>query len=214
MALNQQIYTSWVGRLKIILPVAAVIIFGLVMLVGRRVDTSLPVDFDVISLTSDGPVMLNPHIKGHNSQGEPYLVKASKARHDPDINRLIHLETISAVMDEASGRQTRLTAPTGELDQNINVLNMQRQVRDNVMTEVLMTTSDGYQLKTATLKVNFDTRIAETDRPVSGNGPAGTLQANTMRLDDETGHLKFNGDVKMRLYRNKNKSENNKDIRP
>ena len=100
---------------------------------------------------------------------------------------------MSARIDLLRGAQINITSVIGTVDdiQGVAILE----------GDVVLTSSTGYRVTTEMLTTSMREIAAESDGPISGNGPPGKLDAGKMTLssDSQTGdvHLLFTNGVKL-----------------
>ena len=184
---EEQHYSKWVSRLKLLFPVAAAALIGAVLLLGKSEPglDDLPLSYQNIELTRKGPLMREPRLKGLTENGDPYRLTAQLARPDPNNQDIVYLQEI---VGTTTGRDTgtllqKVTAPDGVL---------QRQSDRLFMTGgVVMEDMAGYRLTGATMDVAFRTNRAETRNPVIGTMEGGKIEAGGMTADATSGLITF-----------------------
>ena len=58
----------------------------------------------------------------------------------------------------------------------------------------------GYEFTTRRAEINLGTKRVHGSEPISGQGPFGTLNADSFRLENQVDTLVFEGDVRMVFY--------------
>ena len=174
---NPEIHSRRVARLKLVLPGLAIIVFGLLVIFSRS-------DNDIIQLAifdgtdSGGSIVLRkPVMRGTTSTDVPYEISAATAHTQDASKTLINLRNVDAQfepVDSAPGYF--IEAKTGLMNNETGILNLTDGVtyRDDnglvlVLVDLLYHTSDG---------------TGQTEKPVSGFAPQGTLEASGLQISD------------------------------
>jgi lipopolysaccharide export system protein LptC len=139
-------------------------------------------------------VMLKPHYQGIDAHNQPYTVIAERAT-QIDKNT-VELATINADMlkNGSDGKDTwmALTAQKGELNTETKQMLLSGGVS--------MFYEGGYEFRSDHAQVDIQKGSAVGDSAVEGQGPMGTLTANSFEVNDHGRVIHFNGSVRMRLY--------------
>ncbi len=137
--------------------------------------------------------LINPHFESHDADQQPYNITADRAYQDQDRLDLVHLEKPKADMSLKDGSWVELEANNGQYDQEKGLLSLHGKIK--------LFHDDGYVLHTNRLDIDIERQYAETGLPVSGEGPAGTLQASGMKAQGNKGAIIFKGPAKATIYR-------------
>lgn len=137
--------------------------------------------------------LINPHFESHDADQQPYNITADRAYQSQEKMDLIHLERPKADMSLKDGAWVSLKAKDGIYDQQKGLLSLHGDIE--------LFHDDGYALNTNRLDINIEKQYAETFLPVSGQGPAGTLEAQGMKAYGNKGAIIFKGPAKARIYR-------------
>lgn len=186
----------------LVLPLGALVLLSTIFLLSRSIDPDLAVqqaDLDVEELTRE-PRIGTARIAGVTSENAALSIEAVSIRAASDLQgreplRLV-LDQPEGVLAFASGRDARFRAQSGRLDQEMNQLVMQGDVR--------LETSDGYSARMQELTTALDRTDIQGHGGVTGTGPPGEISAETVTLtpapDDADGYLlAFRGNVRL-LY--------------
>ena len=174
---NPEIHSRRVARLKLVLPGLAIIVLGLLVIFSRS-------DNDIIQLAifdatdSGGSIVLRkPVMRGTTSTDVPYEISAAIAHTQDASKTLINLRNVDAQfepVDSAPGYF--IEAKTGLMNNETGILNLTDGVtyRDDnglvlVLVDLLYHTTDG---------------TGQTEKPVSGVAPQGTLEASGLQISD------------------------------
>ncbi len=136
-------------------------------------------------------VMMNPHYQGLDKDNMPYSIIAEKATQiDADT---VNLSSIQADLGTKNGKWLALHSGAGVI-----------KIKDKQLTltqNVDMFYDGGYEFRTNEAFVDMQAGRASGTKPVQGQGPLGTLAANTFEVTERGKVIKFNGSVRVILYR-------------
>lgn len=135
-------------------------------------------------------LMIKPHYQGIDKENEPYTVDAIKAI-QKDANT-VDMDTVTADMIKSNGRWLGLNSDKGEL----NTQSKQMLLNGHVT----LFTDGGYEFRSDHAHVDIQQGNVDGDSPVEGQGPPGTLTADSFSSDGKTHIIHFNGSVRMILY--------------
>ncbi|MBL9050724.1 MAG: LPS export ABC transporter periplasmic protein LptC [Tabrizicola sp.] len=184
-----------VGWLKVALPLAALAILSTLFLLADRIDPedALPyAEVDVEDLARE-PRMTAPTYAGTTSDGASLTLSADEARPESDGNPAsaagLRLELVTP-----DGSTTELSAASAVMDDAAELIRMSGGVS--------VTTTTGYELKTAEIAARLDRSSLESRGEVTAIGPAGSIRADGMVLgqDNQTPGsyvLVFKGNVRL-----------------
>lgn len=188
-------YSRFVSFMKFLLPVAAVVLFISLFVYSGFFDRDdkLDITFRDIATQNDDLRMVSPRVSGLNKEGRPYELNADTATQDAAQPNLVRLENIDADLktDEANGWLT-LNAARGLLDTDRQTLKLDDKVD--------LFTTQGYEFHAKKADVNFDKGTVQSDDEVWGQGPMGTLRADSMSADNASETINFSGRVKATIY--------------
>jgi len=188
-----QRYTSVVRLAKIVLPVMALVILGLIFLTGRErggiEDLLTP---EEIARLGAGLRLDNPRFVGVTETGEPYSLTADAALPDGTMPEEIGLEAPRGEITLGDGRVLSGTSTSGMLVRSADRLTL--------TGDVVLESSDGYRFETEELAVDFGDKGATASVPVRGEGPEGWIEADAFSLatDGEklgSAVIRFEGNV-------------------
>lgn len=187
-----------IGFLKVVLPLAALVLLSLVFLLARSVDPSraLPLArVDVEDLARD-PRVSSATYAGETADGAALTVMARVMRTDPEGVMRLDAEGIEAEIVTADGARTTFAAETGWLDRGSGNVGLSGGVA--------IEAAPGYSLHATEVVAALDRTHAEATGGVAGQAPAGALSARrlSVRADpasEDRYVLVFNGDVRL-LY--------------
>jgi lipopolysaccharide export system protein LptC len=164
---NMKRYSSFVGLMKIILPVGILLTIGLAIgwpyLHSVEKDETKVVDISSPDIKENR--MVQPQYVSTDKKGQPFTVDAEWAKRKNE--NLSDLVKPHGTMIMTKGETLELNAKTGQYDNEKKILNLEG--------DVTLTSSDGYRLKTEHAHVDTEEKIIEGDSYIEGEGPAGSI---------------------------------------
>lgn len=134
--------------------------------------------------------MIKPHYQGMDVNNQPYTVLADSAtQKDKDT---VVMQAVRADVLRTDGKWLALNAAAGELNTQSKQLALTGGVN--------MFYDGGYEFRSDHAQVDIQEGSAYGDSPVEGQGPLGTLKADSFSVTDRGKVIRFNGSVKMTLY--------------
>ncbi|OLP59230.1 LPS export ABC transporter periplasmic protein LptC [Xaviernesmea oryzae] len=185
-------HSQRVRRLKIILPLAAVLI-GAIFLVVSVVRAFLPEHLQIESATIENGkiVMQSPAISGRNKQDISYSMKAQRALQDIANPDLITLENIQAEMPVNDSTIATVNAKSGLYDRGKNTLDM------NAPFTISMNNGLLAEFNSAYLDVNAGEM--RSDKPIAVRLNGGSIVAKRLEMTDKGHNILFEGDVRVQV---------------
>lgn len=185
-------YSRFVRVMRFALPLTAMGVVALIVLWpqlrGLETGFILP-DVREVDLEADGRVRLDhPEYVGRGSDGNPYRVGAGAARVDPTSPRRIELEDMRADFPRPNARDVAVEARQALYDRDAGTLDLGGGV--------LVTTSDGYVLRTDAASVHIESGAVQSRGAVDGAGPRGAIVADRMAIQDGGEVVRFEGNVR------------------
>ncbi|MBO9097077.1 MULTISPECIES: LPS export ABC transporter periplasmic protein LptC [Rhizobium] len=180
-----------VRRLKILLPIAAVII-SLIFITVSVVRAYMPENISIqgASIEDGKIVMQRPAIAGRNSDGINYSMLAEKALQDIKNPNLITLKNIKAAMPVSDG-VAHVTALSGDFDRAADTMKL---------TEPFTVTLDNglrAEFKGAFLDIKGGSLV--TQQPVAIFKGLASIVAQSLKMTDKGNVIEFDGQVKMHI---------------
>ncbi|MEI9994158.1 MAG: LPS export ABC transporter periplasmic protein LptC [Rhizomicrobium sp.] len=193
-AMNALRYSRFVMVMKRVLPIAAGLLIAAVIaysLVPRQSE-KLSLATQTVGIINNDLTMTKPRLTGVDKRGHPFLITAEAAVQDPANMRRATLRTVQADLTLDKGRWLNATAVHGFVDMDKGALALGGGIA--------IYSDDGYELHTSRADVDLKRGIFKGPAPVTGQGPAGTLRADSFEIDRETSQLVLNGHVQMMIY--------------
>ena len=137
--------------------------------------------------------MLSPHYQGVDAKNQPYTITAEKAV-QKDAKTIV-MYAIRADMTEAGGKWLALDAGSGELNTETKFMTL--------YDKVALFYEGGYEFRADFVDIDINKGNAQSEIPIEGQGPLGTLKADSFSLVDRGRVIRFNGSVVTTLYPNR-----------
>jgi lipopolysaccharide export system protein LptC len=185
-------YSRFVTIMKFLLPTVALAMVALLFIWPQiHVDSNqFSLGFAHLKISSaEFPSMVNARFVGTDRRNQPFAVTADIAKSISIGASNVELEMPKADLTQHDGSWVVLTANTGDYDQKAKTLKLDGQVT--------LFHDAGYEFKTASADVDFNAGTAVGDKPIEGQGPWGTLQAQGFRITDDGKRLLFTGKAKL-----------------
>ena len=185
-------YSRFVGTMKVLLPLTAAAIAGLILAwPGAYEDPQeIALTFaETNSTDAETPGMANARYVGTDANNRPFLVTADEALQDPGKPDLINMVALQADMTLDNGVWMSVMASSGRYDRAQKTLQLAGPV--NIFSDA------GYEFHAQSARIDLQNNIAESDEPVQGHGPFGTLSADSFRVIDQGQRLLFRKNVRM-----------------
>ncbi|WGW04393.1 LPS export ABC transporter periplasmic protein LptC [Tropicibacter oceani] len=187
------LYSRVIAWLKILLPLAALVLLSTLFLLSRSTEQVLDMPF-AEALRGEGIAREHvgaPYYAGTTESGDMLTMTATSAA--PEGEGQIRAEDLAARLRKPDGSEILLNAAHATVRDSDQTALMEGGVR--------IESSSGYVLNTQTLNSAINRIEAESGGPVQGDGPLGTIEAGKMRIEtsDEDGgvQLLFTEGVKL-----------------
>lgn len=186
-------YSRWVDRMKLILPSAAAMLIGMVVLwpqVGREAEgfalaVQAPLPSGVERLRVD-----NPRLFGTDDDNQPYAITA-QAVEEHTAGAAVDLIEPKADIALHDGAWLAAAARSGVFMKDDEVLRLSG--------DVTLLHDEGYEILTDTVDVDVRTGTADGNAPLWAQGPFGELQAAGLALNHPGRKITFKGPVTARM---------------
>lgn len=178
---------------KVIFPLVALGLLSTMFLFSRTLDPSDAIpfaDIDIEKIAREQQLTA-PRFSGTTSDGSAITVDAESALPDLINPRRLTIQKVIARIETQNGPSYGIIAKTALYDGNDEILDLEGEVR--------LSTSTGYRLETEKLTADLATTGVTAPGFVTGRGPAGMLEAGSMKLttDGATQVLVFKNGVKL-----------------
>ncbi len=184
-------YSRFVVLAKRVLSLGAFLVIAAVLaffFVARQ-PRQLQLAYENMGLVKNDLSMMKPRLTGADTKGNPFVITADLAVQDAKNAKRATLRNIEA--DLALNKKSWLNARAhaGLVDMGTGQL----ELRDGI--DVF--TDSGYELHTASASMNLKQSVVHGHETVTGQGPDGTLRADTFHADRDAGELILAGHVNM-----------------
>jgi len=195
-ALNALRYSRFVTVMKRALPTAAGALIAIVIvfaLLPRQSD-KLSIAYERMGHIDNDLAMLKPRLTGSDQAGNPFVITAEAAIQQGANARRVALRKVEADMTLEKNRWLNASATAGMVDMDKSALTL--------TGGIAMYSDDGYELHTERANVDLKKGIFHGPGRVTGQGPMGTLQADTFELDRISKQISLHGHVHMMITPN------------
>lgn len=193
--LNWLRHRRLVAMLRIVLPLAALLLATMVIVWpklqnrDRNGFTLSPTRVDPREI--EQLTMVNPRFVGMDAKQEPYTITAKTAIQDKPGADLLLLDQPQADLSLKNGAWVTVTARSGRYRQKAQLLDLQGDI--NLFHD------SGYEFHTEQAEVDFANDVMSGEAPVTGHGPAGTIDAQGFMILDHGRTVIFTGHSRLHL---------------
>lgn len=186
-------YSHFVSIIKFVLLGLAILLVGLAfVLPNLEKEEGFTLDYTDLILSDDSLTMKNPQFVASDLSNQSYVVTADTATQKTATSSEVTLKNLQADITLKSGEWISLSAPDGILDQDSGLLQLFGDI--NIFSD----SGDQFTMKSA--EVNLKKRTIVSPNPVFGHGPLGAIEADRLVADKLTGRLRFEGNVRLKIY--------------
>lgn len=188
-AANAARYSHFVSWMKVLLPLFALGLIAIIIVYSSllRPDDEFSITFTEIATDDDNLRMLSPKFTGMDAKNRTYLVTADTAIQQPDHPEIVDLANVEADIATSDSQWVSVSARDGQLNTEAEWMDLHRNVS--------VFHSLGYELHSESAYVAFGEGWLESRTPVEGQGPLGTIKAQSLRVEDFGRVIRFTGDV-------------------
>ncbi|MFZ3580760.1 hypothetical protein ACOI1H_01140 [Loktanella sp. DJP18] len=195
MATTTNFHSQLVGWLKILLPLAALMLLSTLFLFARNTGTTNEIPFADIDAAAAEQRIAAPRFSGLTSTGDTLQISAEAARPDTDGGSQVTIDRPRLSLDATDGTTLRVTAGSGMVDTVAQTAQLSGLAR--------LETSSGYVMETKGLQADLATGTVTSDGALEVQAPFGQLQAGQVTFQAGTGdtgqQMNFTNGVKL-LY--------------
>lgn len=181
-----------VGFLARALPMGVGVVAALMIItpLSPRGEVSFLLDRNKVAMIDERLSVDNAMYRGRDNQGRPFSLLAGEAVQRSSVEGLVRMQDLVAQLLLTEG-PARLTAEGGVYDIDAETVTVDGPVR--------LTASDGYAMVARGVSVDLKARTMQGDEGVSGEVPAGTFSARTMRADLAARTITLEGDTRLMM---------------
>jgi lipopolysaccharide export system protein LptC len=165
-----------VGLLARVLPICVGILAALMVItpLSPRGEVSFLLDRNEVAVIDERLRVDNAMYRGRDDRGRPFSIVAGEAVQRSSAEGLVRIQDMIAQLLLPEG-PARLSANGATYDLDSEVVDVQGPIE--------LTAADGYRMTANGVSVDLAAREMVGDKGVSGEIPAGTFSADTMRAD-------------------------------
>lgn len=179
--------------MRVALPVVAAVLALLIVVWPQLHETTKRfrlMEQSGISLKDGGDQQaVNARFTGTDVHNRPYTVTADSAVQSQKTPNTVTLAFPKADITTKAGAWIALSAESGLYHRNDKILDLNG--------DVTLFHDSGFEMHTASAKIEFSDNEAVGDKPVQGHGPMGTVNANGFRVIDGGKVIWFTGKSKL-----------------
>ncbi|AOL93516.1 LPS export ABC transporter periplasmic protein LptC [Porphyrobacter sp. LM 6] len=181
-----------IGVLARGLPMAVGVVAALMVItpLSPRGEVSFLLDRNKVALIDERLSVDNAMYRGRDNQGRPFSLLAGEAVQRSSAEGLVRMRDLVAQILLSQG-PARLSADGGTYNISADTVAIDGAVR--------LTASDGYAMVARGVSVNLKAREMRGDNGVSGEVPAGTFSARSIRADLAARTLTLQGDARLSM---------------
>ncbi|MBU6443009.1 MAG: LPS export ABC transporter periplasmic protein LptC [Alphaproteobacteria bacterium] len=167
--------------------IAAVVIYSL----EPRDQGRVAMTFQQMNKVAGDLTMVKPRLTGTDASGNPFVVTADSAVQDAPGSHRAKLMNVEADLSLKGGGWLTASAKEGRLDADAKKLTLSGPIA--------IYSDSGYELHTASARVDLAHGVMMGDDTVTGQGPLGTIRADHFEFDHNSKQVRLLGHVKMTL---------------
>lgn len=157
---------------------------------------------DVKVETAGGQRVINARFTGVDSENRPFSITAESVVQAAGGDNGVELSQPKADVTLAGDSWVAIAAPKGLFQRDEEILNL--------FGGVDVFHDDGYEFRTAEARLDFRKSSATGDKPVRGQGPFGTIEAQGFEIAGSGDSIRFTGKSRLILYPDAPKPERRK----
>jgi lipopolysaccharide export system protein LptC len=135
--------------------------------------------------------MIKPRLTGQDAKGNPFVITAEAAVQDAKNPKRARLNKVEADLALDKQGWINADAAAGMVDMRAGALELNGGI--NVFSE------EGYELHTQSASVDLNKGVVHGREEVTGQGPLGSLRADTFQFDRNSRILTLDGHVRMTI---------------
>lgn len=187
-------YSRMIALLKVVLPLAALVLLSTVFLISRGSDQEAAIPFAQTEIEERmrGQQVTGPFFAGSTADGDEIVVSAENTRFTQTSGEAT-ATALQATIRFVSGGSVTLSADSGSLGSDMEVAQFKGQV--------VLQTDDGMRVETERLDTHLNEINAKAPGTIRATSPLGRLTAGSMSITTESQgnsvQILFNNGVKL-----------------
>lgn len=129
--------------------------------------------------------MQSPRVSGYTRDARPYELSAKAAAQDLTRPDVVELNELHAKFQTSESGSTEIVAPTGTFHSKKELLELG--------DDIVVTSTNGYKVMLDKAVIDIRAHQLVTDRPVQVESTTGQLRANSMKILESGGLVRFDG---------------------
>lgn len=181
-------HTLAVRLLRLVMPVAAVLLFFVVALWRDIVPNPQIIGLEASSLPAtevEELTMIRPRFDGLDKEGQPYTLTAERANQLDEEGTLVFMQQPAADVTLKDGRWVAISADGGRYYRLEERLELEGTV--NLFQD------DGYELRTEAVEVRLKAGVIDSNTAVAGQGPRGEMEGEGLHVKDDGNIVELKG---------------------
>ena len=190
-------YTQFVGVMKRALPAAAFAVIAAVLaffFVARQ-PSKYSMTYEKLGVIQNDLAMSKPRLTGADGKGNPFVITADQAIQDAKNPKRAWLKKVEADVTLDNKGWLNANAADGVVDMRAGSLELGGGI--DVFSD------SGYTLHSRSASLDLNKWIIHGHNEVTGQGPLGTMRADTFQFDRDSHQLALDGHVRMTLVGNR-----------
>jgi lipopolysaccharide export system protein LptC len=193
-ALRYTRFVAWMRR-ALTLGAFAIIFAVLAFFFVQRQPRQLAMSYEKMGHVENDLAMLKPRLTGSDDKGNPFVITADAAIQDAKNPRRASLKNIEADVATDKNGWVNARARRGSVDMAAGMLELGGGID--------LFTDKGYELHTRSASIDLRNSTLDGHSQVTGQGPLGTLSADSFHADREKNQLLLIGHVHMTIDRSR-----------
>lgn len=195
---------------RVAVPIVAIVAVALVIMASwlspLRLITNLPIGLRDVVISGTKVKMEHPRLSGFTRDARPYELSAHSAAQDVTKPEQIELTKLNAKIQMHDTTQVEVSAANGLFDTKAEVLTLEN--------DILVTSTSGYEGRLTHAVIDTRTGNIVSEKPVALKMLNGTINANTMEIDQAGQVVRFERGVSMTLMPNKDQGNTPAQVPP
>jgi lipopolysaccharide export system protein LptC len=175
--------------MKRALPIAALVLLAAVAVYAfqPRQQDRVAMTFERVGEVANDLAMIKPRLSGKDAEGNPFVVTADRAIQQGRNSRKAKLVNVDADMTLDKQSWLNATAASGLFDADARTLELDGGIS--------VYSDNGYELHTKSAHFDLKKGLVHGEHKVTGQGPMGTMSADTFQVEKATRQIRLNGNV-------------------
>ena len=169
MGRTDNLYSTFVGWAKVLLPLAALALLSTIFLLARGTNAVQSIPYAELAAIAREQGMTNPNLSGVTGDGSAVSITAAALRPNADSADAFDIIAPVLILNAMDGSRVEISAGEGAIDG--------RQRRMTLTGLVRLGTSSGYMMETSGIEADLASGLLTSLGPLEVQAPFGTLTA-------------------------------------